>query len=100
MIKRAEKELKSFAAVDNYLKKLKRINSKRDLNEIVNFTIDFEETIKEKYHRLYLNAKKGIGNPKTILTLSNSKTLREVFTLWSKEGKNLKVIIAESRPNY
>jgi len=100
MIKRAGRELKSFAAIDNYLKKLKRINFKKDLNAIQYFITAFEIKIKEKYRRLYLNARKEIGNHKTILTISNSKTLREIFTLWRKEEKNLKVIIAESRPNY
>jgi len=100
MIKRVEKELKSFAVIDNYLKNIKRINSKKDLIAIQNFTNDFEEKLKEKYYHLFLNVRKEISNTNTVLTISNSKTLREVFTLWGNEEKNLKVIIAESRPNY
>jgi translation initiation factor eIF-2B subunit delta len=100
MIKRVRLELKSFAAVDSYLKKLKKINSKKDSTTIKNFSIDFDERLKETYYRLYLNARKEIGKVNIILTISNSRTLKEVFTLWGSEEKNLKFIITESRPNY
>ena len=52
----------------------------------------------EAYMNIYRNAEKLFSGFNTILTLSNSKTLLEVFKIWSKRNKNLKVIVCESRP--
>ncbi len=96
IIAKAEKELSSFATVSNYLKKLKKIKSKKE--KVYSFVNNFEEEFTHRFDRLYSNAKKELKKYSVILTLSNSGTVKEVLNFWKDDVKNPLVIIAESRP--
>ncbi len=97
-IQQAKEKLSHFSSIDNYLKSLEKIYSAKDLKGLDDFINSFEEKHIARYERLYKNAKPSLKNLKTVLTISNSKTLVEVFSLWRKDNKNLKVIMCESRP--
>ncbi len=94
----AKKELSCFSSIDNYIKSLEKIYSTKDSKALNDFINSFNELHQNKYQQLYKNAKPFLKNLKTVLTISNSKTLIEVFKLWRKDNRKLKVIVCESRP--
>ena len=97
-IQHAKKKLSHFSSIDNYLKSLENINSIKSQNELRDFINSFDKEHQTKYQQLYKNAKPFLQNIKTVIAISNSKTLIEVFKLWRKDNKQLKVIVCESRP--
>ncbi|MCL5028243.1 MAG: hypothetical protein M1480_04380 [Bacteroidetes bacterium] len=97
-IQLAKKKFSHFSSIDNYLKSLEKIYSIKDQNELKDFINSFDKEHQTKYQQLYKNAKPILQNIKTVIAISNSKTLIEVFKLWRKDNKQLKVIVCESRP--
>ncbi len=95
-----KKELSHFSSVDNYVKSLETIYSTKSHQEIEDFLNTYYKIQLSKYQKLYKNSKPFLINAKTILTISNSKTLAEFFKIWKKENRRLKVIVCESRPKY
>ncbi len=94
----SKKELSNFTIITDYLARLSKIIRKDDPVEIKRFTINYQKEHDQKYKKLYANALPYLRNCKTVITLSNSKTLIEIFKLMSGDVKSLKIIICESRP--
>ncbi len=97
-IKQAKARLSHFEAVKDYLKSIEKIIKSGNPEKLKIFINNFDKHLQSKYQILYQNAKPLTKNINTILTLSNSKTLLEVFKLWKKDNKKLKIILCESRP--
>ncbi len=97
-IRLVKKELPYFTSIDNYIKHLENICPSEDKKVVIDFITSFDEISYNKYQRIYENAKPVLKNLKTVLTISNSKTIAEFFKLWRKDNKQLKVIVCESRP--
>ncbi len=97
-IKQAKEKLSHFEAVNDYLNSIEKIIKSGNPDKLKIFINNFDKQLQSKYEMLYQNAKPLLKNLNTILTLSNSKTLFEVFKLWKKDNKKLKIIICESRP--
>lgn len=93
---RISRKFESFALFRNYLKKLgKTIRDKPDyLNSFLTGTHNSYTSL---YQSIFENAKPFLKNYHIVITISNSKTLLEVFRIWNQYAK-FKVIIAESRP--
>ncbi|HEX2868092.1 MAG TPA: hypothetical protein VHO03_13685 [Ignavibacteriales bacterium] len=90
--------LTTFASIQNYLKELKAVLENQGPEEVRSFLLKTETGMKSFYQRLYQNAKPVIGNFHSVITISNSYTLTQVFKLWQKVNPSLRVFIAESRP--
>ena len=88
----------SFAVITSYLDELEALLSEQNKQKLLEFTNSFEADLENKYLNLYQNSKPYLAKCKTILTLSNSTTLIEIFKLWFKDFKDIRIIIAESRP--
>ena len=97
-VKQAKEKLSHFEAVNEYLNSIEKILDSSDSLKLKKFIIDFDKHLQSKYELLYQNAKPILKEIKSILTLSNSKTLLEVFKLWKKDIKKLKIVLCESRP--
>jgi translation initiation factor 2B subunit (eIF-2B alpha/beta/delta family) len=92
-------KLKDFAVIVNYLKKLNLVLRKNDSEELIRFLKEFSKDEKETFDRIFIRCKGYLKGRNKILTLSNSKTLVEVFTRLQKEKKNLHVTVCESFPS-
>ena len=90
--------LSGFAAVNNYIGQIEPLIKEGDTKKLKSFLIKFRPNKTEAYNNIYKNAKSLLSKFNTILTLSNSKTLLEVFKSWSAGNKKLKIIVCESRP--
>ena len=87
-----------FAIVKSYIKVLEELidkDNRIDPNLFLGFTSEIIET---SFKKIFMNAEDYISKFNTILTLSNSRTLLQVFSIWRKKNKKLKIIVCESRP--
>jgi translation initiation factor 2B subunit (eIF-2B alpha/beta/delta family) len=98
-LKEIKDNLFHFAAVENYINSFEQA-LKSNQNEAKKFLKLFDKNSQNKFLRIYKNAGPFLENIRTVLTLSNSKTLLEIFMLWAKDNKRLHVIICESRPKF
>ena len=99
-IKQTKKNLSHFEVINEHLNSIEKIITSGDYNKLESYLSGFDSLLQSKYVKLYNNAKPFLKNIKTILTLSNSKTLLEVLKLFRQENKKLKIIICESRPKF
>ncbi len=93
-----QSKLSHFAAIDNYLNKLSGILKlkKADLLEeyLVNFKFEGNSQFKIIFDKIF----NKLPSAKSILTISKSGTLINIFKMWHKRKSNLKLTITESRP--
>ena len=87
-----KKALKSFEAINSYIKQVEKLIGNGDTRKLRSFLDRFNRTKTESYNRIFNNAKRYLTKFNTILTLSNSKTLLEVFKIWSSKNKRLKIL--------
>lgn len=99
-VKKVKANLSHFTNVESYITSLEKILKLHRTGETEAFLKSFNENSENKFLQIYNSAKPYLKNLRTVLTLSNSKTLLEVFKLWAKENKHLRIIICESRPKY
>ena len=99
-ITEAKKLLSQFAVINNYLTTLNKIVVGKDFDKAKSFLDDIESTEKKKFENIFKNLINELPKAKNILTISRSGTLIQVFKLWKKRKRSLKLIIAESRPAY
>lgn len=93
----ASRRLTTFASIQNYLKEFKDVLENKSAEEVRSFLLKTEAGMKSLYQRLYENAKPVIGSFHSIITISNSYSLSQVFKLWHDDNPALKVIVTESR---
>ena len=94
----AEKSLYHFAAINNYINKLKKLLTKKDIESVKLFLNEFDRTQNQKIENIFRNLLNELPTVNNILTISKSGILIQVFKLWKERKRNLKLIIAESRP--
>ena len=94
-IEQAQKHFSSFQNIQEYLKRLKTtIKSKNGLHKFFDeYRINNETT----YERIFINALPFLKNKKSILTISNSRTVYEIINKLSAVN-SVKLTICESRP--
>jgi translation initiation factor 2B subunit (eIF-2B alpha/beta/delta family) len=97
-IESIKKSLSTFEVVNSYVGKIEKYIKRKDLDGLESFLKDFPAKKDKAYRNIYANAEKFISGFNTVLTLSNSKTLLEVFKIWSAKNRRLKIIVCESRP--
>ena len=97
-LKKIKKEITGFAVINNYVSNIEPILKDRNQKELKEYLTNFSTDKDEEYNKIYDNARRYLSKFNTILTLSNSKTLLEVFKIWSNENKKLRIIVCESRP--
>lgn len=95
----ASGKLSTFAAVDNYLKDLSLILEKSQ-DEVRLFLLGVKDKIASTYSRLYENAKHVLGGLPSVVTISNSSTLKQIFKMWHEDNPEIKVVLMESRPKF
>ncbi len=98
IIKESKKYFITFSAIQKYISQVEKI--KHDSKKLKYFVSSFTNNEYSLFDAVYKNARSYIKYLRTILTLSNSKTLLEIFTLWKKDNPKIKIIIAESRPSF
>ena len=89
-----------FTGVENYISSFEKVLKSNHTGEPEKFLRQFAENSENKFVRIYKNAEPFLKNIRTLLTLSNSKTLLEIFKLCAQNNKLIKVIICESRPKF
>ncbi len=92
-----KKRFSEFPTIVNYLEQLQEFYS-HNKSRMDDFFKNFENTKDLAINKIYRKLKPRIEGFKKFLTLSNSKTLTEIFTKHLAEGYDFEVIISESRP--
>jgi translation initiation factor 2B subunit (eIF-2B alpha/beta/delta family) len=95
---RTKRKLKGFAGINNYIRRIEPLIDSGDTKKLKFFLNKFRLDKTEAYNKIFNKSKPCLIKYNTILTLSNSRTLLEVYKIWSRENKKLKIIICESRP--
>ena len=99
-LKKVKADLFQFTGVENYINSFEKVVNANRTGEPENFLQRFAINSGNKFLRIYINAEPYLKNIRTVLTLSNSKTLLEIFKLCAQNNKLLKVMICESRPKF
>ena len=89
--------LSHFAAVNTYLKRIKNIIKLDDQQMMNDFLTSFADSEKNQFEIIFNKLNNKTKHINSVITLSKSGTLKEVFKLWKQKNKNLKVVISESR---
>ena len=97
-LKKIKAGLFQFTGVENYIKSIEKVLKSNRTGEPEKYLMRFANNSKNKFLHIYKNAEPYLKNIHTVLTLSNSRTLLEIFKLWVKADSRLHVIICESRP--
>ncbi len=90
----AEKEFAHFEAIKNFAKRLKELPAE----ERKKFLREFIAGEKSVYLKIYENLRPKFFDSAKIITISNSKTLFEIFSAARKEFADLQIFVSESRP--
>ncbi len=89
----------SFQNLQSYFDQLIDLYSlSRDKKFILKFIEDFESNSSATFDRIYKNLLEKVSGMSKFITISNSKTLSEIFFRMNNDLKHLHVIISESRP--
>lgn len=95
--KKIKKSLAHFPVVISLINDIEKV-LKNDNSKALNSYLQSLKIKKEKtYYNIFEKAEHSIRNIKTIITISHSKTLIEVFKLWRNFNPNIKVYVCESR---
>jgi translation initiation factor 2B subunit (eIF-2B alpha/beta/delta family) len=95
---RIKNEIRGFAAINNYIRKIDKLITSGDKKTIKTFLTRFNSGKIDSYTDIYNKANSYLSKFDNILTLSNSKTLLEVIKLWSKSNNKLEITVCESGP--
>ena len=96
--KKISQKLSHFPVITNFLKDLENILMLNDPKTLNDFLNNFGSNEANKYARFFENEMEVLSKLKTVLTISHSRTLINVFNHWKKSFPKLKIIICESRP--
>lgn len=97
-IKKITQDLSHFSAIKNYLNKLEKIYSYENEKALQKFLSEFENIESNRHKKIFYNSLPFIINLNSVLTISNSNTLLNYFTLWREQNAKLIVTVCESRP--
>jgi translation initiation factor 2B subunit (eIF-2B alpha/beta/delta family) len=93
-----KKDIPHFPVVIKFVRQAERLINNKSKNEFFKFLENYKRNINERYNRLFINAYPILSKYHTILTISHSKTLIEIFKKWKEVNTDIKIIICESRP--
>lgn len=96
-INSVEEKFPSFQNIQLYLKELKKSLSNNTVDE---FFLKYDNLFDNIYDKIFLKCKDELKNYNRILTISNSKTLLELFIRLKKVNPKLEIILCESRPKF
>lgn len=99
-IKKLKKNLSHFPVIINFTNDIENILKKNEVYNLRNYLNDFIKNKNDNYKIIFTKAENLLSKCKTVLTISHSKTLINIFKLWNNSESNVKVIICESRPKY
>ncbi len=99
-IKKLKKNLSHFPVIINFTNDIENILKKNEVYNLRNYLNDFIKNKNDNYKIIFAKAENLLSKCKTVLTISHSKTLINIFKLWNNSESNVKVIICESRPKY
>ncbi len=93
-----QSKLSHFAVINNYLNKISEILKLKNTDLLEQYLINFKSEENLQFKIIFDKIFNKLQSAKSILTISRSGTLINVFKLWHKRNRNLKLIITESRP--
>ena len=93
-----QSKLSHFAAINNYLNKLSGILKLKNADLLEEYLINFKIEENLQFKIIFDKIFNKLPSAKSILTISKSGTLINIFKMWHKRKSNLKLIITESRP--
>ncbi|OGU28836.1 MAG: hypothetical protein A2057_10985 [Ignavibacteria bacterium GWA2_35_9] len=99
MINASNKELKSFPAVQSFIREFKKVIETKGDSQIIVFLNEQTKRIENRYSNLFNNSLPILKDSERIVTLSNSKTIIEILERLNKLRK-ISVVVGESRPQF
>lgn len=97
-IPKLKNHLTHFAAVKTYLKNINKNINADDREKLNDFLTSFADAEKNRNKIIFNKLYKKTEQFNSIITISKSVTLKEIFKLWKQKNRGLKVVICESRP--
>ena len=94
----AKNNWKEFQAIQTYILKLNDFIVEGDKNKLFAFIRNYLTTENIVYRQIFDKLYSNIKSYKSFITISNSKTVFEIFTLLSQRKRDIELTISESRP--
>ncbi len=94
----AKNRWKEFQTIQNYLHKLEKYIHDNDKENLFSFIRTYLTTENKIYDTLFDNLYPHIKTYNSFITISNSRTIQEIFTRLKKRKKKIDLTISESRP--
>jgi len=93
-----KEDFKSFQVVEYFLKQTQEIIKRSEINVLQIFLTNYTKQINQELNLLFQNSIPHLKNKTKFVTISNSKTIENIFNSYSKIKPNIEVTILESRP--
>ncbi len=90
----------TFTTITSYLSELQKIINSGDDSNIKIFFDNYDNSFKSVHTDLYQKIYPVLKSKKKIITISNSRTVKEILKLFKNDCDSLSVIVCESRPKY
>ena len=99
-VKLCNDKLSSFQIINSFVKNVKDDFEQNGLVSAKKFSLEFTEKIIIKNDEVFEQCFETIRDVKSLLTISNSTTIKEIIKKLYKYNPQVKVIALESRPKY
>lgn len=99
MITHCKMDLSSFEVINSFITRVKDDFHKYGLESAKKFSFKYCDKLTDINNELFDHCFDSIKNIKSLLTISNSSTLKEIITKLHKHNPSIKVVALESRPN-
>ncbi len=93
-----KKHFFTFHTIIDYLSQLEEIYLTEGSDKVYDYVRNFFMTEREVYDRIFKNFTKSVKKIKSLITISNSRTVYEVIERLYRQNKKLTVTVCESRP--
>jgi translation initiation factor 2B subunit (eIF-2B alpha/beta/delta family) len=98
ILSEAKKQFPGFALLDSYSGKIDKAIQAKDFAGLKSFIDSFSKSHLENIEDIFYKNENILKNLRSVITLSNSRSVEVVLSLMNAEYKLHKVFIAESRP--
>lgn len=97
--KRIKNNLAHFPVIINLINDIEVALKCNNIKYLKSYLQSLKIKKNKTYFNIFRKAENSISEINTVITISHSKTLIEIFRLWKKLNPILKVFVCESRPN-
>lgn len=91
-------ELQVFSTIENYLSNIEKFIDNNDIKGLISYLDYYQVVTHSQFAEIYNKGKKNFQKLNKIITISNSRTVKEVLNFWNEDNDSIEVYILRSLP--